>query len=335
LKVAEPWGGAQNLPIFLQSMCFSREATLLGVTHKTFKPSEKDLLAVEKFTGGNTREEGHIFDINRSMGTSLPEINEANLKGWLIENDYFFSHLKDKPQFYCASKFINKVEYSFITQYFDDGESWVGMSYSLDEAKEMILKAARDGVELIVLGADKNTLTTTLVHPELCGFVCEHKSPVPPKEPAKFVTKKQLCVDALKNTIKSNDIVFVTGQPWVGKSELLSAVITSDLTIDKSKGKDARLTEPDFGIPAKAYDGVFAIDEAQTVKEDDLLRLVASSFKNLATLVIVTQDISMIPASSINMIAKKSNGRLINLLIGNNGIPCEKNVFSEKVKNLT
>jgi hypothetical protein len=42
LKVAEPWDGAQNLPMFLQSMYFFREATLLGKTYLLILNKEKE-----------------------------------------------------------------------------------------------------------------------------------------------------------------------------------------------------------------------------------------------------------------------------------------------------
>lgn len=148
----------------------------LGLTKKDLKVDRGELGNAQQLMSKNIKAVNHIVKIVTELNTTIPELTEQKLKLWLIDNDIHFSHLNPEPTYYACCKEIDGQEYYFITQYFDDGESWGGHSKSLDEVREMQVESIEYKVTLKDL--NDTPLMQTLAFPELCGDVYLAEKPI-------------------------------------------------------------------------------------------------------------------------------------------------------------
>ena len=181
-------------------------------------------------------------------------------------------------------------------------------------------------------------LMKTLAFPELCGDVYLAQKPIvlhideaheiPSEALEKYMrdsstplpkTSEKQVVSELQRMIKRHDVIFLTGQAGIGKTFALSKILPVELVIDKSsaglRGQDTSLIKTDLTVPIKASKGLFAVDEAQLLSNQDLTTLTELAFEHTATLVIVTQTLDSIPLLAINDVAKRNYGSIANLFI--------------------
>tara|TARA_B100000446_G_scaffold15921_1_gene13470 strand:- start:18744 stop:19592 length:849 start_codon:yes stop_codon:yes gene_type:complete len=128
-------------------------------------------------------------------------------------------------------------------------------------------------------------------------------------------------VDELQRMIKRHNVIILSGPPGTGKSLALSKVVNNEFVIDrtayKSSGHDLNLIKSELEIPVKASNNIFAIDEAQRMPNHELIALTELAFKNIATLIIVTQIKENPDLQAINDVVTRNNGSLANLFIEN------------------
>lgn len=128
-------------------------------------------------------------------------------------------------------------------------------------------------------------------------------------------------VDELQRMIKRHNVIILSGPPGTGKSLALSKVVNNEFVIDrtayKSSGHDLNLIKSELEIPVKASNNIFAIDEAQRMLNHELIALTELAFKNIATLIIVTQIKENPDLQAINDVVTRNNGSLANLFIEN------------------
>ena len=153
------------------------------------------------------------------------------------------------------------------------------------------------------------------------------------------ITKEKQVVSELQRMIKRHDVIFLTGQAGIGKTLALSKILPTEFVIDKRsaglRGQDTGLIKADLTMPAKASKGVFAVDEAQIMSNQDLTTLTELAFEHTATLVIVTQILDNIPLLAINDVAKRNYGSIANLFIDKYGCPNEAVIINGDHKNLS
>lgn len=327
----------------------------LGLTKKDLEVNRSELKSAQQLMSENIKAVNHIVKIVTELNTTVPELTEQKLKQWLIDNDIYFSHLNTEPTYYACCKEIDGQEYYFITQYFDDGESWGGHSKSIEEVREMQIESIEYKVTLKDL--NDTPLMKTLTFPELCGDVYLAEKPIilhideaheiPSKVMEKFmrdnsvplpIAKEKQVVDELQRMIKRHNVIFLTGQAGIGKTFALSKILPAEFVIDKRtaglRGQDTSLIKTDLAVPIKASSGLFAVDEAQIMSNQDLITLTELAFEHLATLVIVTQVIDNLPLSDINNVVKRNYGSIANLFIDKNGYPNEAIINGDN-RNLT
>ena len=193
----------------------------LGLTNKDLKVDRSEVGNAQQLMSNNIKAVNHIVEIVRELNTTVPDLNEQQLKAWLIENDIHFSHLSNNPSYYACCKQVEGKDYYFITQYYEDGEGCAGHSKSIKEATDITLSSAFPDENLIVVDpTEDKVLLSTLAYPELCSDIYLAEKPAAlyideanTRSPHEVPSELNKMMERIKEEGRHNDIELMNLRP--------------------------------------------------------------------------------------------------------------------------